>query len=249
MTSLLVAIHDVTPAHDVAVRRLRELVREVDIHPALFVVPDWHGRWPLAAHPAFVDWLRRMRAAGSDILLHGERHDEAGLPRQWRDEWRALGRTAREGEFLTLGYLGARQRIARGLQLLRRLELAPLGFVAPAWLARDECVRAAADEGLAISEDASRIRLLASGVVMHSPVIRWSARSGLRALASVLLAVARRRRVADRALVRIALHPADLSSPCICRSIVRTLARLGAGARHLTYTQLAEFYGGVTVRG
>ena len=44
---LLVAIHDVTPAHAAAVERLWHICTHRGVLPALFVVPNWHGEWPL----------------------------------------------------------------------------------------------------------------------------------------------------------------------------------------------------------
>ena len=83
-------------------------------------------------------------------MLHGERHDEAELPRGLADSVRAFGRTAREGEFLTLDAGAALARIARGLDRLRALGLEPVGFVPPAWLAKDEGHQAVAPGGTRI---------------------------------------------------------------------------------------------------
>ena len=56
--SLLVSIHDVTPALAEGVERLWALCAVRALRPALLVVPDWHGAWPLESHPDFVGWLR-----------------------------------------------------------------------------------------------------------------------------------------------------------------------------------------------
>ena len=132
--TLLVSIHDVTPAFAPAVGQLWTMCARHSVCPALLVVPNWHGDWPLARHPAFVGLAAGTRAQGADIVLHGERHDETGLPRGPGDALRAWGRTAREGEFLTLDEPAARERIDRGVALLNRLGLPPVGFVPPAWL-------------------------------------------------------------------------------------------------------------------
>ena len=145
---LLVSIHDVTPALDERVRTLWAMCRARGVTPALLVVPNWHGEWPLDRSPAFVQWVRECVDNGAEVLLHGERHDEAGTPRGWRDAARAWGKTAREGEFLTLEEPAARERIDRGLALFSRLGLDAVGFVPPAWLARTGCVRAVAAAGL-----------------------------------------------------------------------------------------------------
>ena len=153
MTALLVTIHDVAPPLMERVERLWALCAERRVAPGLLVVPDWHGGVPIEGDPACVAWVRARAAEGAEVFLHGERHDEVGSPRGWRDSVRALGRTNREGEFLTLGYDAARTRIDRGLARLRALGLAPIGFVPPAWLARPDTHRAVRDAGLAVSED------------------------------------------------------------------------------------------------
>jgi predicted deacetylase len=236
--SLLVSIHDVTPALAPDVLRLWTLCAERGLRPALLVVPEWHGAWPLEAHRDFVAWLRARAADGAEIVLHGERHDEVGLPRRLGDRLRAWGRTAGEGEFLTLDGPAAGERIGRGLARLRALGLEPVGFVPPAWLARDEGHRAAGGAGLAFSEDDRGIRLFPSGRRLRSPVVRWSARTPARAWASV--GVARARWALQRAspIPRIALHPQDLAHPATARALGPTLDRWLARHRPLAYGAL-----------
>jgi uncharacterized protein len=236
--SLLVSIHDVTPALAEGVERLWALCAARGVRPALLVVPDWHGAWPLESHPAFVAWLRARAADGAEIVLHGERHDEVGLPRGLGDELRAWGRTAREGEFLTLSEAGARERIARGGARLRALGLAPVGFVPPAWLARDEGHRAAGASGLGFSEDHSAIRLFPSGRRVPAPVVRWTARSAVRAWSSVAVARARWTLQGGAPLARIALHPQDLAHRATAASLGPTLDRWLTRHRPITYTAL-----------
>lgn len=236
--SLLVSIHDVTPALVDGVGRLWDLCARRGVRPALLVVPDWHGEWPLENHPGFVTWLRARAAEGAEIVLHGERHDEVGLPRRLADELRAWGRTAREGEFLTLDEPAARERIARGRARLRALGLEPVGFVPPAWLARDEGHRAVAETGLGFSEDDRAILLFPSGRRVPSPVVRWSARGPVRAWGSVVVARARWTLQGGARHPRIALHPQDLSHPATAASLGPTLDRWLARHPPITYTAL-----------
>jgi uncharacterized protein len=222
---LLVSIHDVTPAFDTKVGELWDLCARAGVTPALLVVPDWHGQWPLEEYPAFVEWLRARAEQGAELVLHGERHDEAGLRRGMKDNLRAWGRTAREGEFLTLDEGAARDRIARGLARLRRLGLNPTGFIPPAWLARDAVQSVVTAAGLAFTEDTTSIRVLSSGERVLSPVIRWSARSPLRAWGSRAVAAARWRLQRNSTWPRLALHPQDLNHPVTARSLARALER------------------------
>lgn len=236
---MLISIHDVTPALEAPVRALWRLCAGVGVRPALLLVPDWHGRWPLERHPAFVRWLRECAAEGAELFLHGERHDEIGLPRRWRDSLRAAGRTAAEGEFLTLGRADAEARIARGVARLRALGLPPVGFVPPAWLARQATFDAVAAQGLGVSEDAGRVHLHApTPRRLAAPVVRWSGRSAARARASALVAAWRDAGHHRHALLRIALHPQDLESEVTTRSLTRVVNRWTAARRVVTYGAL-----------
>jgi uncharacterized protein len=237
---LLIAIHDVTPAMEPAVAQLWSICAERGLRPALLVVPNWHGQSQLHLHPGFVTWLRECASRGVELVLHGERHDEAGLPRRPSDHWRAWGRTAGEGEFLTLSEAQAYERIARARRYLRELGLETVGFVPPAWLAREDCYRAAARAGLEFSEDDRWVRLLPSGQRVHAPVVRWSARSPVRAWGSV--AVARGRWLLQRRapVARVALHPQDLGHPATARALPHTLDRWLSHHQPISYAELRQ---------
>jgi predicted deacetylase len=237
--SLVVSIHDVTPAHAPEVARLWGVCAARRVVPALLVVPNWHGCWPLHQHPDFVRWLLDRAAEGAEIVLHGERHDEVGLRRGLGDTFRAWGRTAAEGEFLTLDEAGAKERIERGLRVLRDLGLKPIGFVPPAWLARDGCDRAVRASGLRFTEDQRAVRIFPSGRRLASPVVRWSSRSRARAVASVAVAAGRWRLQRRAELMRVALHPQDLSHPATADSLVRSLDRWLSLRRTTTYGALS----------
>lgn len=237
--ALLVSIHDVTPAWEGAVRALWALCVAAGVRPALLVVPQWHGGWALEDHPAFVRWVAGRAAEGVELFLHGERHDETGLPRGWRDSVRALGRTAREGEFLTLDLAAATRRIARGAARLRALGLQPIGFVPPAWLAREDTFQAVEREGLLLSEDVRQVRVHGPAARrIPAPVVRWSGRGAFRAWASAGVAAWHDRREGTRPVVRMALHPMDLAHPATRRSLERTLARWSATRVAVPYRSL-----------
>lgn len=235
---LLVAIHDVTPALAPECVFLWDACAAHGVTPALFVVPNWHGLWPLELSPRFSAWLRARAAAGAEVFVHGDRHDEEGTRRGPGDTLRALGRTAREGEFLTLAYPEAVSRLRRGVARLRRVGLDPLGFVAPAWLAREDGYRAASALGLRMSEDVTGVRLHDRGMLLRAPVIRWSARTALRAHVSEVVARMRWHTARDCALVRLALHPGDLRHPAATRSLLSEIARWTARRHTWRYNEL-----------
>lgn len=237
--SLLVSIHDVTPAHEPAVHALWDFCAAAGVRPALLVVPNWHGTWPLERFPGFIDWLLDPSREGSVILLHGFRHDEVGSRRRWNDKLRAWGRTAREGEFLTLEKSVAWARIQQGLSSLRSIGLDPLGFVPPAWLARPGTHQAVAEAGLKVSEDQRSIyRHPGDSAPLEAPCIRWSTRTAFRSYGSAAVAEGRWLFQRSLPLVRLALHPGDLSHPVVRRSLARTLERWLSVHKALTYDQL-----------
>ncbi|MEO7999279.1 MAG: polysaccharide deacetylase family protein [Gemmatimonadaceae bacterium] len=232
---LLVSIHDVTPAWAPSTLALWKLCQEFGVAPALFVVPNWHGAWPLSQYSAFCSWLRACASQGAEIFLHGERHDEVGLQRTAIDELRAFGRTAREGEFLTLNRASAAERITRGLSTLRGQGLSPIGFVPPAWLAREQTFSAVNDAGLTFSEDSRGVRIHARSQTLAAPAVRWSGRTTNRAYASAIVASVRWRTQRGRPLVRLALHPQDLEHPVSARSVYKEVRRwlsLGTAGRY-----------------
>jgi predicted deacetylase len=235
---LLVAIHDVTPALAIECRRLWYICARHNIVPALFVVPNWHGQWPLGLYGRFVDWLRACTAEGAEIFLHGERHDEMGSARNWRDHLRALGRTDHEGEFLTRDATTAHARMQRGTELLRRLNLDPVGFAPPAWLAQETTYAAARLCGFKVSEDGTSVRLHSRGMRLHAPALRWSSRTALRERISPLVARARWTLQQHEPLMRLALHPSDLHSSRTTQSLKYEIDRWTEARTVWKYTQL-----------
>ena len=218
--SLLVSIHDVTPALETGVLRLWEMCAARGLSPALLVVPDWHGEWPLERHPGFVRWLLERASDGAEIVLHGVRHSQ--------------------GEFREWGRMEVRERIGRGLRSLRAVGLEPAGFVPPGWLAREDGHTAVGDAGLGFSEDDGAIRLFPAGRRVLSPAVRWSARTPARAWGS--LAVARGRWLLQRRAryPRIAFHPQDYAHPRTARDLPGALDRWLSRHSPISYAALRD---------
>lgn len=239
--TLLVSIHDVAPPFEPQVRELWSLCSSYGVRPALLVVPRWHGAWHLEQHPRFTNWVYARADEGAKIFLHGDRHDEVGTLRSPRDWARAAGRTAKEGEFLTLDYEQARERIARGMRTLNACGLVPLGFVPPAWLARDETRAAARDEGLAYSEDTRFVWRLSDATPIAAPAVRWSARTRVRAVVSARVSDVRWHLQRHARYLRLALHPTDLDHPATRASLVRAIERWLGVRDTVCYSSLAHY--------
>ena len=126
MRPFLVCIHDATPAYARETRvMLGDLAPLLGRRVSLGVVPDWHGEWPLAAHP---DYCTLLRDGSEELLLHGyfHRRRRGWGPATWlaesSDEMNGLD--ARE----------TRRTIERGQRVFIEVFGAPArGFLAPAW--------------------------------------------------------------------------------------------------------------------
>lgn len=121
-----VCIHDATPA---SARETRVMIG--DLAPllgrcfSLAVVPDWHGAWPLAAHP---DYCRLVRDSSEELLLHGYFH-------QRHRGWGPITLlTENSDEMSGLGPDETRRTLERGQRVFTEVFGEPArGFLAPAW--------------------------------------------------------------------------------------------------------------------
>jgi hypothetical protein len=121
-----VCIHDATPAY---AREARAMIR--DLAPLLgrrlsfAVVPNWHGEWPLAAHP---DYCRLVRESAEELLLHGYFHQR----QRGRGPVSVL--TERSDEMNGLDPEETRRTIERGQHVFSEAFGATArGFLAPGW--------------------------------------------------------------------------------------------------------------------
>ncbi len=224
---LLVAVHDVTPAHEERLQGIFALLDRLEItRYALFVVPNWHGEWPLGEHPRFVEEVRRRQANGAEIFLHGLRHDEVGRERSVWQQLRVAGRTGSSAEFMFLPSEQARARIDRGIELFAAGGLEPVGFVPPAWLHGPGLDGVLRERGLRVTESFWGLWDVLSGTRMRNPALSWSTQRQWRSDATALIAEARKWIERGRELVRVAIHPPDVEVPVVARSVERTLKGL-----------------------
>jgi len=229
---VLVSLHDVTPRHEAAIDRILAMLAATGVPPVpLLVVPDFHGRWPLDRHPAFVERLRAWHEAGHELVLHGYWHRElaedasvGGAAETFRRQFLTGG----EGEFLALDARRVGERLDAGLALWDRAGIPgrPAGFIPPAWLHNDALDRELWTRGFSWTEDHAGLRFR-DGTGVPNPVISWASRDRIRRVGSRLVCPALERLWRNRPLVRIAIHPHDFDWPALEASIRSVLARAG----------------------
>ena len=126
MRPFLVCVHDATPAYDRETRvMIRDLAPFLGRRLSFGVVPDWHGEWPLAAHP---EYCRLLQDASEERLLHGCTHQrQRGCgPVTW------LAESSDEMNGLTREETQA--AVQRGQRVFADVFGEPArGFLAPAW--------------------------------------------------------------------------------------------------------------------
>ena len=230
--SLLLSIHDVSPRSEDAVLRLRELIAQCGggHRLALLVVPNHWGEAPIRAGSPFAAQLRGWAEQGDEIFLHGWFHRDPVVHVRTVDRWRARWLTAGEGEFLGLSQAEATRLLRDGRSLLEDVTgRAVAGFVAPAWLYGPGARAALTELDFPLAEDHLRVWHPPTGKILaRGPVITWATRSRAREASSLAWAALARKVLAASAVVRIGVHPGDISSAPVRASIVATIAHFAA---------------------
>jgi predicted deacetylase len=226
---LCVSLHDVAPTTVAACRSTLEFLDGLGIGPvSLLVVPDYHGHGRIDRDPGFCAFLRAREDRGDEIVLHGFWHRDTATPCRNLREWverRVL--TNGEGEFSRLDTVAARNRLLRGLAVLRAAGWQPRGFVAPAWLMSPGTHDAL--ESLPLQYCATRdfIVPLHGGETIRAPSLVVSTGSSWRRLLSPAWNRARLARWHEQPVLRAALPPGDVdhaSSAALWRALLRRLA-------------------------
>jgi predicted deacetylase len=235
---LVVSIHDVAPSSWPRVARLLEILAAMGVtRRSLLVIPNFRGEESLDRHGDFCRWLRQRHAEGDELVLHGYEHVAVGEPRTPGERFRNRWFTKGEGEFLSLEYGLAFERIARGKALMDGAGLHSRGFVAPAWLINEEGLRAARRHGFEYTNSYLTLRDLSRERTHWVPSLVFGPGH-----LNEDLGVALQRRLstllARCAAVRIVLHP-----PCLDHDarLAQVLTIIAAGIRDrepATYLQL-----------
>ena len=228
---LLASIHDVGPRFEREIDQLADLLSGILGGPkfAMLVVPDHWGDAPLAGATAFQRRLREWSDQGVEMFVHGWYHKDLAQ-HSGAAAFKAKHMTAGEGEFLGLSQAVAAQRMADGKALIEDAIGRPVaGFIAPAWLYGDGARAALAAGGFALAEDHLRVWQPTSGLVLaRGPVITWASRSKPRQLSSRFFAGLARQALHSQGVVRVAVHPGDVTVPALLGSITKTFSAFAA---------------------
>lgn len=241
---LTIEIHDVSPAARAEIDTIAEALDRAGIAPtALLVIPgylDPQGRsWDLREHPGLVNWLKRQKEAGAEIVQHGLTHRAPGPPPP------GIGNAFMHhcfsrglAEFAHLDRAEAQSRLVAGRRILSDCDLSARGFIAPAWQQSEESLQCVAESGYSYTAFFNKVLPLENGHgCVHSPVLTFDAAHPLIDFSK--RAVMRCIEIASGSapLVRVALHPTDVHGT---RPLAHIISRIRALLRHrrpVTYSR------------
>ena len=237
--ALVVSVHDVAPATQAPVAKiLEELTRHGVTTCSLLVVPDYHRRGRSLADPEFCGWLQRMEASGHEVVIHGFFHE-----RRRRTDETALAKlitrfyTADEGEFFDVRYAAALDLIRDAQHDFADHGFRPGGFIAPAWLLGADAERAAIDAGMTYTTTLRTVRDFAAHREFASQSLVYSVRSGWRRAASLRWNRWLLGRLRKNELLRLSIHPPDISHAAIWRQILAIVEEVVRSRTPMTYRE------------
>ena len=239
--SLLASVHDVSPGTERQVDQLAGLLTDAleCSRFAMLVVPDHWGRHPIRSGTPFANRLRAWSDSGIEMFVHGWYHKDTG-EHHGVSGLKARYMTASEGEFLGLSYSEAARRMEDGRALVEDIiGRKSSGFIAPAWLYGAGALDALKDSTFDIAEDHMKVWMPQTGkVVARGPVITWASRSNVRTASSLAFAALASQALHPLRIVRVAVHPGDVTKDSILSSIKRTLRRFANTREAGTYRSL-----------
>jgi predicted deacetylase len=242
MKSLVVSLHDVSPLTQPLCEEILSSLFELGARQtSLLVIPNHHGRAPVAENKAFQSWLREKVDAGHEPVLHGYFHRRQ---KRKADSW--LSRlttevyTAGEGEFYDLTFDLAAKLLCHGLSDLGFLPRKPVGFVAPAWLLSDAAEHAVQSADFLYTARIGYIRIFKLSQQLKSRSLVWSTRVAWRTVSSLYWNKILQLATNDAPVVRVSIHPGDARQPAIWRQISQIIAAMLRTRECLTYERLVQ---------
>ncbi|MDK3159613.1 polysaccharide deacetylase family protein [Kamptonema cortianum] len=218
---LVVSIHDVSPLTLGVVRKMREELRRWGVNQcSLLVIPNHHKKGRTIDSPETLAWLREAVAGGDEIILHGYFHKKvsAKAATPW-DYLIANYYTAGEGEFHSLDYDTAIKALKTGDAELRSAGFNPQGFIAPAWLCGNKARDAVRAYGFAYTTYLGKIYDYTRNKSIPTQSLVWSVRAPWRRQMSLAWNQLLFWRNLRKDILRISLHPPDMTHPQIWNQV------------------------------
>ncbi|WP_448852839.1 DUF2334 domain-containing protein [Corynebacterium sp. 335C] len=196
---------------------------ERGVAPALLVAPYSGKDWSLRRSPAVLEWTRRRRDEGSELLLAG--FDQT-----------AKGRRA---EFASLDAHEARLRLTAATRQMRALGLETDLFAPPRWAMSPGTLEVLPDLGFRVAADLYGVHDLATGATDPTRVLAMGEGFGAAAWWRRALRASVERNIAEGRPIRLSVSAKKLRDEKVRRAVIRVVDRaLNAGARPVGYSRV-----------
>jgi len=238
---LQLTVHDVTPAHEVTLRKIHSALAELGAgRYSMLVVPDYHGRWLLDEYPDFCRWLRELEKNGVEMVLHGFKHKAGSSPLSISERIRSVLFTRGEGEFLGLDEKAAERLLQEGRAALKRtLALEVSGFTAPAWLCSRGTVAALAKTGFIFTENRWRIWDPRTGrTLLRMPAVNYAGGGFVKRSLAAFWVIVSGMLLRSSPAVRFAIHPCDFENDAVREAVMKRLKTLLGKRETVSFSEL-----------
>lgn len=189
------------------------------ITPSLLIAPHLGAEWSLRDAPAVLDWVRRRRDDGMELLLAGFDQSERG-----------------KGEFAALDAHEARLRLTAATRQMEALGLGTDMFAPPRWLLSPGTLEVLPDLGFRIAADQHGVHDLVTGATDPTRVLALgegfgAARWWRRAVRNSV-----NRALSEGRPMRLSVSAARLRDEKVRRDILKMVdLAIAAGARPAGY--------------
>lgn len=241
---IVVSIHDVCPVTRPRVERMLEELGGLGVRKtSLLVVPDYHHRGRSMKDADFCGWLHGLAGEGHEVVIHGYYHLRAA--REGENLWeKGMTRvyTRGEGEFFDLSHEEALRRLRAAREEFAAAGFSWRGFIAPAWLLGKEAERAVREEGF---EYTVRLRtfedLNPGGRTWVTQSLVYSVSKAWRRIVSLGWNSLLYRQLEGNALMRLGLHPPDITHKAVWGHVCKLTRAALAGRNAVTYSDWLEW--------
>lgn len=237
---LIVSLHDLHPGSLFRIQEQVYFLKNLGVNTcSILCIPHYHHHLKLEEDSPTMKWLGKQASLGNDLVLHGYYHDRADHTSGSFFYTRLY--TANEAEFLDLSDTQVRERLETGSALWKKESWPLHGFIAPAWLMPAAQNNLLQQMGFLYTTRLKGIDLLTRKTYIPSQSLCYSTRARWRKVTSLGWNRYLSRRLLSQNIIRLSLHPNDLTFPAIRKQITSIIQMtLASGYEPVSYSQYAQ---------